>query len=150
MSVAGIAATSFFSGAFAPKGHNSIQQAEQEFQQLGKDLRSGSLSAARADFKVLEPELSGGVGAARQPRHGLGAQVGLGGQVGSQDLDGTPGGRPGIAQLLAQLGQSLQLGNVSAAQRSYTSLLQDFRLYGAVPDLGGGPVPVAGGLRVSA
>jgi len=35
--------------------------------------------------------------------------------------------RGGVAQILGDLGRNLQAGNVSAAQRSYVTLLQDFQ-----------------------
>lgn len=38
MSLAGIAATSFFAGALAPGGHSRTQHIQQDLQQLGQDL----------------------------------------------------------------------------------------------------------------
>ena len=53
MSIAGIAASSFFSGAIQHNVHGRLQSAQQEFQKLGQDLQSGNLAQAQADFANL-------------------------------------------------------------------------------------------------
>jgi uncharacterized protein YukE len=53
MSVSAISGSSFFDYS-TQNVQNKMQQFQQEFQQLGQDLRSGNLSAAQADFATLQ------------------------------------------------------------------------------------------------
>lgn len=102
MSVTGVSTTSFFD--FSPQNvQNRTKQFRQEFQQLGKDLQSGNLSAAQADFKTLQQ---------------LGPQ--------SNTTSSTQNNNP-IAQEFAQLATDLQSGNISAAQQDYSKVQQDFQ-----------------------
>lgn len=82
---------------------NNIQKAQQEFQQLGKDLQSGNLSAAQTDFATLQ---------------NLAAP--------SSSTTASQSNSP-IAQAFAQLGKDLQSGNLSAAQQDFTTIQQDFK-----------------------
>ena len=87
---------------------SQLQQFQQEFQQLGKDLSSGNLSAAQSDFATLQknmPQTSSSTAAAQS-------------------------GNP-ISQALSQLSQDLQAGNLSAAQQDYANLQQDFQSHAA-------------------
>jgi protein subunit release factor A len=80
------------------------QQFQQEFQQLGKDLSSGNLTAAQSDFATLEKDM---------PQTSSSA---------STAQSSNP-----IAQAFSQLSQDLQAGNLSAAQQDYANLQQDFQ-----------------------
>lgn len=85
---------------------NQQQQFQQEFQQLGKDLQTGNLSAAQADFATLQQS----------------------GNVSTSPVSAS-GSNP-IAQAFNQLAQDLQSGNISAAQQDYTNLQKDLQSNG--------------------
>ncbi len=157
MSVAGILGSSLFSSAIQNLFHSKKQQVQQEFQQLGQDLQSGNLSAAQSDFATLQqmkPQpnstsssqdsnplsqdftqlsqdlQSGKLSAAQQDYTKI--QQDFQSQSGQMHHHHHHGGGGGseISQVMAQLGQSLQSGNLSAAQQAYSSLQQDFQLFG--------------------
>jgi hypothetical protein len=98
MSVSGISSTNYFAQQQAIQ--NNQQQFLQEFQQLGKDLTAGNLSAAQSDFATLQ-------------------------QVGPES-NNSQVNNP-IAQAFNQLGQDLQAGNTAAAHQDYANLQQDFQ-----------------------
>ena len=155
MSVSGISSSSFFNYS-APSIQNRMQQFQQEFQQLGQDLQSGNLSAAQADFSTLQqlaPQgssstqsnnpiaqafsqlsqdlQSGNISAAQkdyatiqQDFQSHAAQM-----HGHHHHSGGGSGESEISQLLAQLGQALQSGNLSTAQQAYSTLQQDFQQF---------------------
>lgn len=153
MSVPGIASQSFFSYN-TQQAQNHRTQMQQEFQQLGQDLQSGNLSAAQSEFASLQQlsqntsstannsisqefnQLSqdlksGNLSAAQsdysklqQNFQSAGAQAHHGHH---RHIDGNSGSTE-INQLLQQLGQELQAGNLSTAQQTYTTLQQDLEL----------------------
>lgn len=103
MSVAGISSSNLASY------ENSIQQFQQEFQQLGQDLQSGNLSAAQTDFTTLQslsPQSSSASSATSS--------------------SGSTSSNP-IAQEFQELSQALQSGNLTGAQQDYSQLQQDFQ-----------------------
>lgn len=155
MSVSGISSSNFFDYG-AQSIQNRRQQFRQEFQQLGQDLQSGNLSAAQADFASLQkltPQTSstsstqsnnpvaqafnqlaqdlqsGNVSVAQQDYTQL--QRDLQSQAaqahGHHHHHGAGSGGSGISQLLNQLGQALQAGNLSSAQQAYNALQQDLQ-----------------------
>jgi len=83
---------------------SQLQQFQQEFQQLGKDLASGNISAAQSDFATLQKDMP--------PT--------------SSSASTAQSSNP-IAQAFSQLSQDLQAGNLSAAQQDYANLQQDFQ-----------------------
>ena len=83
---------------------SQLQQFQQEFQQLGKDLSSGNLTAAQADFATLQKDM---------PQTSSSA---------STAQSSNP-----IAQAFSQLSQDLAAGNLSAAQQDYANLQQDLQ-----------------------
>jgi|HubBroStandDraft_1064217.scaffolds.fasta_scaffold03182_6 hypothetical protein len=85
---------------------SNLRQFQQEFQQLGSDLKSGNMTAAKQDFAQL---------------HTL---AGEGGDVSSGPS--TPGGSALVEQF-NQLGQDIVSGNISAAGQAYGNLKQDFQ-----------------------
>lgn len=157
MSVASISSSSLFD--YNTQGiQNKMQQFRQEFQQLGQDLQSGNLSAAQSDFATLQqsgPQTnstsssqssnpiaqafsqlsqdlqSGNVSAAQQDYAKIQQdfQTQAGRAHGHHHHGGGGGGASEITQLMDQLGQDLQSGNVSTAQQAYNSLLQDFQQF---------------------
>jgi outer membrane protein assembly factor BamD (BamD/ComL family) len=142
-----------------------MQQFRQEFQQLGQDLQSGNLSAAQADFASLQqvgPQAastsstqsnspiaqafnqlsqdlkSGNLSAAQQEYTTI--QQDFQNQASQvhhhHHRGGGNGGESPVTQLLEQLGQDLQSGNVSAAQQAYNTLMQDFPQVGQTNGVG--------------
>jgi outer membrane protein assembly factor BamD (BamD/ComL family) len=101
MSVSPISSSTLFNYS-TQNVQNTMQQYQQEFQQLGQDLQSGNLSAAQADFATLQ-QLAPTTSASR-------AQ------------SSSP-----IAQEFNRLSQDLQAGNLSAAQQDYATIQQDFQ-----------------------
>ena len=106
MSVAGILSSAAFSLG-AQIFHNRMQNAKQEFQQLGKDLQSGNLTAAQSDFATLQQ---------MRPQSSTTAS--------SQ-------GSSSISQDFNQLAADLKAGNTTAAQQDYAKIQQDFQSQGA-------------------
>src|SRR5258708_25302671 len=153
MSVSGISSSNFFDLTNTAL-QNKIQKSRQEFQQLGQDLQSGNLSTAQADFATLQqlnPQAQSTSAALGSPVAQEFAQVSQDLQSGNtsaaqQDYakiqqgiqnqstgthphhhrHGGGGGSSAISQLMDQLGQSLQSGNLSSAQQAYSALQQDF------------------------
>jgi outer membrane protein assembly factor BamD (BamD/ComL family) len=97
MSVSGISSISLYN---PQSTQNHFQQL---FQQLGKDLQSGNLSAAQSDFASLQQLV---------PQSGSA----------SSSESNNP-----IAQAFNQLAQDLQSGNLSAAQQDFSTLKQDLQ-----------------------
>jgi outer membrane protein assembly factor BamD (BamD/ComL family) len=99
MSVAGLSASSLFNSS----AQSQFQEFNQEFQELGKDLQAGNLSAAQSDFATLQ-------------------------QLGPQTQSTFPAQtNDPIAQAFEQLSQDLQAGNTSAAQQDFATIQQDFQ-----------------------
>jgi outer membrane protein assembly factor BamD (BamD/ComL family) len=133
---------------------SQLQQFQQEFQQLGQDLQSGNLSAAQSDFVTLQKDpphagststsqssspiaqafsqlsqdlQSGNLAAAQQDYSTIQ-------QVFQSQASQMPhthhhhhsggGGESQVSQLFEQLGQDLQVGNLSNAQSDFSSLQQ--------------------------
>lgn len=98
------------SSASSSESTNPIAQA---FNQLAQDLQSGNLSAAQQDFATLKQDLQ------NQTTHN---------QTQTQPAEGHHhhhgGDSNNISQLLDDLGQSLQSGNLSSAQSAFTTLQQ--------------------------
>jgi outer membrane protein assembly factor BamD (BamD/ComL family) len=113
MSVAGILGSILFAGPNTPAAHNKSQQIQQEFQQLGQDLQSGSLSLAQSDFAALQQSLPGQQNAVSN--------------VQSSSSATSP-----VSQVIAQLGQDLKAGNLSAARSDFSTLQQDFQQQGVL------------------
>jgi hypothetical protein len=158
MSVAGIASRllSAFNTLNVP---SRKQQFQQEFQQLGQDLQSGNLSAARSDFATLQQANSAASAQSTDPIVQAFNQLSKDLQSGNttaaqqdyatiqQDMQATQnqgahfhhhhhhggGGSQenAISQMFQQLGQDLQSGQLSAAQQAYGSLQQDLQQFAA-------------------
>lgn len=85
----------------------------QDFQQLGQNLQSGDTSAAQNEYSNIQNNVQSGT---QHTHFHHRYHVGSGGS-----------GSGGTSQLLEQLGQSLQSGDATAAQQSFTSLQQDLQ-----------------------
>jgi outer membrane protein assembly factor BamD (BamD/ComL family) len=99
----------------APTSASTSSPIAQAFSQLGKDLQSGNLSAAQQDFSKIQQDVqSQGTQTHHHHHHHSGGGAGAGEQT-------------NLAQEFAQLGQDLQAGNVSAAQKAYRAVQQSFQ-----------------------
>ena len=156
MSVSGILSSSFLNYN-TQNVQSQMQQFRQEFQQLGQDLQSGNLSAAQADFATLQqlaPQSSasattsssnpiaqafnqlsqdlqsGNLTAAQQDYTTIQQDFQSHAAVHGHHHHGGGGGGSEISQLLSELGQALQSGNLTNAQQAYSTLMQDFQQFG--------------------
>jgi hypothetical protein len=57
MSIAGLAASSFFSGNIAHSTQTLSRQLQQEFERLGQDIQTGNVHQAQADLAILKTDL---------------------------------------------------------------------------------------------
>jgi len=103
MSVSGISSSNLFDYYSTQNIQNRMQQFQQDFQQLGKDLQSGDLTAAESDFTTLQ---------------GLMPQ--------NNSTSSTQSSDP-IAQAFSQLEKDLKAGDITAAQQDYATIQQDFQ-----------------------
>jgi outer membrane protein assembly factor BamD (BamD/ComL family) len=154
MSVSGISSSSL-SDYNTQSVQNKMQQFQQEFQQLGQDLQSGNLSAAQSDFATLQqyaPQSSstsssqsnnpiaqafsqlaqdlqsGNTSAAQQDYSTIQQDFQSHATDGHHHHHGGGGsGANAISQLMSQLGQALQSGNLTSAQQAYSTLQQEFQ-----------------------
>jgi hypothetical protein len=156
MSVSGISTTNLYSGS----DQNVIskrQAIQNEFQQLGKDLQSGDLSAAQSDYTALQqlvPKLdsntsslstdprvkafdqlerdiqSGNLSAAQQDYSNIQQMFQDRSGQGSVHHHHGAGGSGTVSQLFQELGQALQSGNLSSAQQAFRVLQQDLQQNG--------------------
>ena len=116
MSIAGIAASSFFSGAIAQSAHTKVKQAQQDFQRLGQDLQAGNLAQAQTDLTALHKDFT----EAPSAIEGL-ARQGMA-QQGVAQNDSGP-----VQPRFQQLSQDLKAGNLGAAKADFATLRQDLQ-----------------------
>ena len=108
MSVAGISSTRL-TDAIAL---TSAEQINNVFKQLGKDLKSGDLSAAQSDLVALENKLASTVGSSTATTS----------SVTASSATTSP-----VQQALNQLSQALQSGDLPQAQQAFAILQQDLQ-----------------------
>jgi hypothetical protein len=94
----------------APSASNPIAQ---DFTQLSADLKAGKLSSAQQDYTALKQEFQ-----THTLRHD-----------GHHHYQNEASGSDPISQLMGQLGQALQSGNLTSAQQAYSSLQEDMQLF---------------------
>lgn len=104
-------------------GQNTLPAA---LAQLSQDLQAGNLSAAQSDFAAVQQDVQQigqqqAAGGAHHHHHHPS------GNFDSSNLSSSQ--QQAISALFSQLGQSLQSGNLSAAQQAYTALQQDFQQF---------------------
>jgi hypothetical protein len=158
MSVSGISSSSLFDYN-TQSVQNKMQQFQKEFQQLGQDLQSGNMSAAQSDFATLQqyaPQTSstsssqsnspiaqefsqlakdiqsGNTSAAQQDYSTIQQDMQSHAAEGHHHHHSSGGGGEGqsaVSQLMTQLGQALQSGNLSSAQQAYSTLQQEFQQF---------------------
>jgi len=93
------------SGASSSSQSVSINQI---FNQLAQDLKAGNVSAAQQDYTKIQQDFQSQAGRVHHHPHHLSGD-----------------GSSQISQLLNQLGQDLQAGNLANAQQVYATLQQD-------------------------
>jgi len=102
------------SSTSSAQSNNPIAQA---FNQLSQDLQAGNLSAAQQDYSTIQQ------GFQNQGAQMQGARMHGHHHHGGGESSGTSE----INQLLDQLGQALQSGNLSTAQQVFSSLQKEFQ-----------------------
>jgi outer membrane protein assembly factor BamD (BamD/ComL family) len=111
----------------------------QSLKQLSQDLQAGNLSGAQADYKAIQQDFQSQSLQGHFHHHHHSEESSRNGQSNP------------LSQLFQQLGQSLQSGNLSAAQQAYSTLAQDLPQFGqSGATLGATPQPVSNGVSVTA
>jgi hypothetical protein len=156
MSISGILST-LTSNFDSQSIQSRTQQFRKDFQQLGQDLQTGNLAGARADFAALQmdgPQRSSSQSSdpIAQVLHQLSTDLQSGNLTAAQQDYNTlqqdfqsqasqllrphhrhhhSGGSQGngISDVLSQLGQDLQTGDLAAAQIAYSTLQQGLQQY---------------------
>jgi hypothetical protein len=96
----------------------------QAFNQLSQDLKAGNTTAAQSDFSTIQQDVQTQASKSQGHHH-------------HHHGSGGGGGGNNVSQLLDQLGQELQTGDLSGAQSAYGTLAQSF------PDLQSGATGVS-------
>jgi outer membrane protein assembly factor BamD (BamD/ComL family) len=100
------------SSSSASSSGQSTYLLAQAFSQLSSDLQAGNLSAAQQDYSTIQQDLqSQETQTHHHHHHGDGSES------------------SGVSQLMTELGQDLQSGNLTAAQQTYGTLQQDFQQF---------------------
>ncbi len=105
MSVSGICS----SGLSNSQVSSQYQLSNSEFQQLGQDLATGNLSSAQSDFAILQQ-------AFMQPAA----------SASTSSASASSTSNP-LAQAFQQLSSDLKSGNLTAAQKDYSTIQQDMK-----------------------
>jgi hypothetical protein len=152
MSVAGIASSLFNYAAQSISSSHHKTQFQQDFLQLGQDIKSGNLAAAQSDLAALEklrPASSDNSSPITQAFNQLSTDLQSGNTSAAQQDYSTiqqafqnraahmrhhhggsgGGGDNTIEQLLQQLGQEVQTGSSSQAKQTYATLQQDLQQF---------------------
>jgi len=106
----------------------------QEFTQLSSDLKAGKLSSAQQDYTALKQDFQ-----SHTIRHG-----------GRHHYQSETSGSDPVSQLMGQLGQALQSGNLTSAQQAYSALQQDMQLFASGSDTSSLAASGSSGLSVNA
>ena len=115
--------TSSTSSTSSSQSNSPIAQA---FNQLSQDLQSGNLSAAQQDYANIQQDFQS---QATQGHHHHHHHHSSGDSGDSGNSSSSTSGTDSISQLLNQLGQDLQSGNLTTAQQTYSTLQQDFQQF---------------------
>jgi len=113
----------------------------QEFNQLSQDLQSGNLSAAQQDYTKIQQDFQNQTSWQNQAAEG---------HHGHHHHHGGGGESSQLSQLFSELGQELQSSNVSAAQQTYNTLLEDLQQFGQASSAQPSPSSSTNGISVSA
>ena len=165
MSIAGILSSALFS-AGAQSLQSKPKDFRQEFQQLGQDLQSGNLTAANADLTALQQQAPAAASSSSSPLSQAFNQLAQDVKAGNtsaaqqdyatleQGLKTQVAGHPhhhhggggeskAVSQLLDQLGQELQSGDLAGAQQAYGTLQQTFQALQDATKTGAGSVSLS-------
>jgi len=104
-----------------PSGAQGTNPLATAVSQLAQDLKSGNLTAAQSDLAGVQQDV--------QQLHQQGMAHAHHHHHHSADDNASSNGQTPVSTLFDQLGQSLQSGNLAAAQQAYSSLQQDFRQF---------------------
>lgn len=105
-------------GNFPPQASSPIEQA---FKQLSQDLKAGNLTAAQQDFQTIQQDFQNQAAQWSQPAQGTeGAEGHHHHHFHSESGSSSESGQ--ISQLMSQLGQDLQSGDLTSAQQTFASL----------------------------
>jgi hypothetical protein len=115
MSISGVP-SSIFSPSQSTSASSTIQQ---EFKQLGQSLQSGNLSSAQSEFASLQEAFSQAASDSTASS-----------TAGSTTAGSTATNSNSITQTFNQLASDLKSGNLTAAQKDYSSIQQDFKAKG--------------------
>jgi len=107
---------------------NSANPVVQAFAKLGQDLQSGNLQAAQQDFTTIQQDTSQNAAQASGHHHRHH-------HVESSSNSSSSQQSSSLAQDFSQLANSLQSGNVAAAQSAFATLQND------IQQIGGAGVP---------
>jgi hypothetical protein len=113
--------------------------------QLGQDLQSGNLKAAQSDFATLQQDIQQLQGTRQATHHHHHHHA----ESAQSSQSSNSGPRSAVASLFTQLGQELQAGNVTQAQRTYATLQQDFQQFTANNGVGSAGTPGTSGSGLS-
>jgi len=127
---------------------SSANPVVQAFAKLGQDLQSGNLQAAQQDFTAIQQDAQQNPAQVSGHHHHRHHTEGSANSTSSQQSSS-------LAQDFSQLANSLQAGNLSAAQSAFSSLQNDLQQVGgfSAPASGGGATTAsipAGSLNVTA
>jgi hypothetical protein len=111
MSISGILSSSFLQNQLSAVS----SPYQQDMQKLSQDLQTGNLSAAQSDFATLQAAFS-------QTATSTGAGS-------TASTSGASTSNP-VAQAFNQLGTDLKSGNLSAAQKDFSTVQQDLQSQG--------------------
>ncbi len=108
--------SAIFSNTISQLQKGAQQSPQLQFQQLSKDLQSGNLSAAQSDFATLQAAFS--------------QSATTSGSASTTSTSTSTSTSNPIAQAFNQLARDLQSGNLSAAQKDYSTIQQDLQSSG--------------------
>jgi hypothetical protein len=100
---------------------------EQAFSQLSQDLKAGNLTAAQQDFQTIQQDFQN-----QGPQWSQSAQGNEGAEghhhhhFHNESSSSSGNQSSSISQLMSQLGQELQSGDLTSAQQTFTSLQSMF------------------------
>jgi hypothetical protein len=106
----------------------------QDFAQLSQDLKAGKLSSAQQDYTALKTAFQ-----SHSIEHS-----------GHHHSRSSGTGSDPISQLMGQLGQALQSGNLTSAQQAYSSLEEDFQQFSPGGGTGAASASGSSGFSVTA
>jgi outer membrane protein assembly factor BamD (BamD/ComL family) len=112
---------SLLASAATTTGSNPLATA---VSQLAQDIKSGNATAAQTDLSNVQQDVQ------QLRQHGAGHAHHHHHRHSESDSSQSPSNPTPFSTLFGQLGQSLQAGNLAAAQQAYASLQQDFQQFG--------------------